>query len=48
MKNAIVRFVLVLFVAALSAVAAYLKERLTDYLRRTGDDNDYDPDFACC
>jgi len=48
MKNAIVRFVLVVFVAAVSAVAAYLKERLTDYLRRSSNDDPYDPNFACC
>lgn len=47
MKNAIVRFVLVVFVAAVSAFAAHLQDRLTDYLRRAGDDNAYAPDFAC-
>ncbi|MCA8180230.1 MULTISPECIES: hypothetical protein [Burkholderia] len=48
MKNAVVSFLLVVLIEAVSAVAAYLKERLMGNLRRPGDGSDYDPDFACC
>lgn len=39
---------LVVLLEVVSAVAAYLKERLMAYLRSSGDDNAYDPDFSCC
>ncbi|SKC49163.1 hypothetical protein [Paraburkholderia hospita] len=48
MKNAVVTFLLVVLVEAATAVATYLKDRLMEYLRRSGDDNTYNPDFACC
>ncbi|MDH6149320.1 hypothetical protein OKW46_003245 [Paraburkholderia sp. WSM4179] len=48
MKNAVVTFLLVVLVEAATAIAGYLKRRLSEYLRRSGNDNAYDSDFACC
>lgn len=48
MKNAVVSFLLVVLIEAVSAVGAYLKERLMGNLRHSADGSDYDPDFACC
>ncbi|MFB9123577.1 hypothetical protein ACFFYR_36335 [Paraburkholderia dipogonis] len=46
MKNAVVSFLLVVLIEAVSAVAAYLKDRLTGNLRR--EEDGYGPDFANC
>ncbi|WP_175768849.1 hypothetical protein OHZ10_10630 [Burkholderia arboris] len=38
MKNAAISFLLVVLIEAVSAVATYLKQRLTGNLRRSDDD----------
>jgi len=48
MKNAAISFLLVVLIEAVSAVAAYLKERLMGNLRRSDDGPDYGSDFTCC
>ncbi|MGF6635087.1 hypothetical protein [Paraburkholderia sp. MM6662-R1] len=48
MKNAVITFLLVVVVEAVTAIAAYMKKRVMDYLRRSGDNDAYNPDFACC
>ncbi|WP_250866190.1 hypothetical protein [Caballeronia sp. INSB1] len=48
MKNAALSFLLVVLIEAVSAVVAYLKERLMGNLRRSGNDDVWDnhPEFV--
>jgi hypothetical protein len=48
MKNAVISFLLVVLIEAVTAVAAYLKERLMGNMRRSDDGTGDDPIFACC
>ena len=47
MKKAIMSFLLFVFVEVLSAVVTYVTDRLMGDRRRSDDDSDYDPNFAC-
>ncbi|MGF6637040.1 hypothetical protein [Paraburkholderia sp. MM6662-R1] len=48
MKKAIMSFLLFVIVEAVSAVVAYVTDRLMGDRRRSDDGSDYDPNFACC
>ncbi|WP_168787576.1 hypothetical protein [Paraburkholderia aromaticivorans] len=47
MKDVAFNLLLIVLIKAVSAVAAYLKDRLTGNIRR-GDNKPFDPDYACC